>query len=52
MLLHWLTVSRSYRNHPRYQRPGYVRAMADLIETEIDQFPTPEEVRGDALTSG
>jgi hypothetical protein len=29
----------------RYQRPGYVRAMADLIQEELDQFPDPEEVR-------
>ncbi|GBF99709.1 ferrochelatase [Raphidocelis subcapitata] len=28
-----------------YQRPGYVRAMADLIETELDGFPSPEEAR-------
>lgn len=29
-----------------YQRPGYVRAMADLIERELDLFPDPQEVRG------
>lgn len=28
----------------RYQRAGYVGAMADLIEGELDQFPQPEEV--------
>jgi hypothetical protein len=28
-----------------YQRPGYVRAMADLIEAELDQFPAPEDAR-------
>ncbi|KAI8475008.1 MAG: ferrochelatase-domain-containing protein [Monoraphidium minutum] len=28
-----------------YQRPGYVSAMADLIEEELDQFPTPAEAR-------
>jgi hypothetical protein len=25
--------------------PGYVRAMADLIEAELDQFPTPPDAR-------
>jgi protoheme ferro-lyase len=35
-----------------YQRPGYVRAMADLIEGELDGFPNPEEVGGVAFSWG
>jgi protoporphyrin/coproporphyrin ferrochelatase len=27
-----------------YHRPGYLRAMADLIAHELDQFPNPDEV--------
>jgi hypothetical protein len=33
------------RPPPRYQRPGYVKAMAGLIEAELDQFPDPQEAR-------
>lgn len=28
-----------------YDRPGYLRAMADLIATELDQFPHPDRVQ-------
>lgn len=28
-----------------YQRPGYVKAMADLIEEQLDEFPAPGEAR-------
>jgi ferrochelatase len=28
-----------------YHRPGYLRAMADLITHELDQFPNPDQVR-------
>ena len=28
-----------------YDRPGYLRAMADLIATELDQFPNPDRVQ-------
>lgn len=28
-----------------YQRPGYVAAMVDLIEAELDKFDTPQQVR-------
>lgn len=27
-----------------YQREGYIKSMADLIEKELQTFPTPEEV--------
>lgn len=27
-----------------YQREGYIKSMADLIEKELQTFPVPEEV--------
>lgn len=35
-----------------YQRPGYVKAMAALIEAELDRFPDPAEVRAAFFCSG
>lgn len=32
-----------------YQRPGYVSAMVDLIEAELDKFDRPEKVRALAV---
>lgn len=33
-----------------YQREGYIKAMATLIENELTKFPEPQKVRG-AMTS-
>lgn len=35
-----------------YQRPGYVGAMVDLIEAELDKFDQPGDVRGEGFRQG